>query len=59
MPLGAEGSGLHWEGREEDGCLVGVRKIGPRDEGRELWVEGSGVGHAGRKGAQGSGVVSG
>lgn len=38
---------------------MGVRKIGPRDEGQELWVEGSGMGHAGQKRAQGSGVVSG
>lgn len=50
MPLGAEGPGLHWEGRREDGRWVGVRKIGPRDEGQELWVEGSHVGVLGRRG---------
>lgn len=59
MPLGAEGPGLHWEGRGEDGRWAGVRKIGPRDEGQELWVEGSHVGCDGQKGARGSGVVSG
>ena len=56
MSLGAEGSGLHWEGRREDGCLVDVRMVSPRDEGQELWVEGSCVGRAGQKWAQGSGV---
>jgi len=59
MPLGAEGPGLHWEGRREDGRWVGMRKIGPRDEGQELWVEGSRVGRVRQKGARGSGVVSG
>ena len=59
MPLGAEEPGLHWEGRREDGRWVGVRKIGPRDEGQELWVEGSRVGRVRQKGARGSGVVLG
>ena len=35
---------------------MGVRTVGARDEGQELWVEGSCVGRAGQKGAWVSGV---
>ena len=35
---------------------MGVRMVSPRDEGQEMWVEGSCMGRARQKGVWGSGV---